>query len=40
VEQNESRPAARKVPDIQASASVLNPLFGETWNDRALGSPS
>ena len=37
VQQHKSRPAARKVPDIKASASVLHPVLGESWKDRAVG---
>jgi hypothetical protein len=37
VQRHESRPAAWKVPDIQASASVLNPVLGKSWKGRALG---
>ena len=37
VQQHKSRPAARKVPDIKASASVPHPVLRESWKDRALG---
>src|SRR5258708_13249557 len=38
VQRHESRPAAWKVPDIQAFASVLNPVLGKSWKGRALGA--
>ena len=37
VQEHKSRPAARKVPDIKASASVLHPVLGESSKDRAVG---
>src|SRR6202035_938148 len=37
MQHHESRPAAWKVPDIQASASMRNPVLGESWKGRTLG---
>jgi hypothetical protein len=37
VRKSVQKPAARKVPDIKASASVPHPVLGESWKERAVG---
>src|ERR1700688_3087259 len=37
MQHHESRTTAWKVPDIEVSASVRNPVLGESWKGRALG---
>src|SRR6516164_9265998 len=36
MQQHESWTTAWKVPDIKASASVRNPMLGESWKGRGL----
>jgi len=37
MQQHESRPAARKVSDIEAASTMLNPVLGESRKGHALG---